>query len=98
MALTGSCYLVTAGPYGPPHVTLAQLVASYHPPAFLAGAVSMNGVAAAVSGAPAGVLAQWTPASGVADALASDSMAVSMGVALTHLTAVWSPELKRTAW
>lgn len=58
----------------------------------------MDGVAVAVPGALAGVLAQWTPAVGVASALTSDGVTVAVWVTRTHLATVWSPELKRTAW
>lgn len=58
----------------------------------------MDGVAGAVPGALAGVLAQRTPAVGVAGALTSDGVTAAVWVALTHLATVWSPELRRTAW
>lgn len=58
----------------------------------------MDGVAAAVPGALAGVLAERTPAVGIARALARGWVAAAMRVAPTCLAAVWSPELRRTAW
>lgn len=58
----------------------------------------MDGVAVAVAGALAGVLAKRTPAVGVAGALTGGGLAAAVREARTHLTAVWSPELRRTAW
>lgn len=46
----------------------------------------------------AGVLAKRTPTVGVAGALTSDGVTAAVWVAGTHLTTVWSPELKRTSW
>lgn len=56
----------------------------------------MDGVAAPVPGTPAGLLAEWAPTEWVAGALASGWMTAPVRIALTYLTAVWTPELKRT--
>lgn len=98
LALTSASQLVAAQTHGAPADTLARFGAGRVPPALLAGAVSVDGVAAAVPGALAGVLAERTPAVGVARALTGDVVAPTVWVAPTRLAAVWSPELKRTAW
>lgn len=96
LALTPAGQLVAAHTRGPRAGALAGFGAGGVPPALVAGAVSM--VTAAVPGAPAGVLAERTPAVGVAGALAGDGVAPAVRVAPTHLAAVRSPELRRTAW
>lgn len=95
-ALTSAGQLLAADTRGPPAGALAGFGAGGVPPALVAGAVSM--VTAAVPRAPAGVLAERTPAVGVAGALAGDGVAPAVRVAPTHLAAVRSPELRRTAW
>ena len=97
-ALTSAGQLVAAQTHGPPADALTRFGAGRVPPALVAGAVSVHGVAAAVPGALAGVLAERTPAVGVARALTGDRVAATMRVAATRLAAVWSPELRRTAW
>lgn len=88
LALAPACQLVTAGAHRAPSDALARLGAGRRPPALIAGAVSVHGVAVAVAGALAGVLAQWAPAVGVAGALASDRMTATVWVALAHLATV----------
>lgn len=97
-ALTPASQLVAARPRGPPADTLTGFGAGGVPPALLAGAIPVDGVAAAVPGALAGVLAERPPAVGVAGAIPCGRVAPTMWVAPTHLAAVWSPELRRTAW
>lgn len=75
---------------------LAPLGAGGRPPALLAAAVAVDGVAAAVPAALAGVLAQRPPAVGVAGALAGERVAAAVRVARARLAAVWSPEVRRT--
>lgn len=75
---------------------LAPLGAGGRPPALLAAAVAVDGVAAAVPAALAGVLAQRPPAVGVAGALAGERVAAAVRMARAHLAAVWSPEVRRT--
>jgi len=96
-ALTPACLLVTVGAVRPPRAQ-AWLGAGRRPPAFLTGAVSVDGVAVAMSGALTGVLAERTPAVGVAGALTSDRMTTAIWVARTHLTTVRSPEFCGTSW
>lgn len=98
LALTSASQLVAAQTHGPPADTLTRFGAGRVPPALVAGAVSVDGVAAAVPGALAGVLAERTPAVGVARALPSGRVTPTMWVAPTRLAAVWSPELRGTAW
>lgn len=98
LALTSAGQLVAAHPHRPPADTLARFGAGGVPPALVAGAVPVDGVAAAVPGALAGVLAEGTPAVGIARALARGRVAPAMWVAPARLAAVWSPELRRTAW
>lgn len=58
----------------------------------------MDRVTVAMPATLAGVLAKRTPTVGVAGALTSDGVTAAVWVAGTHLTTVWSPELKRTSW
>lgn len=97
-ALTPAGQLFTALTHGPGAVALAPLAAGRHPPAVVAGAVPVDGMAAAAPGTLTGELAQRTPAVVVAGALASDGVAAAVRVARTHLAAVRSPELRRTTW
>lgn len=97
-ALTPTGHLVTASAHRPHADTLARPGAGRRPPALIAGAVAMDGVALSVPGTLAGVLAQRTPAVRVAGALTCDRVAAAVGVALTHPATVWGPELRRTAW
>lgn len=97
-ALTPAGQLFAALTHGPGAVALAPLGAGRRPPAVVAGAVPVDGVAAVVPGTLTVELAQRTPAVGVAGALASDGVAAAVRVARTHLAAVWSPELRRTTW
>lgn len=96
LALTSARQLVAAETQGPPADALTGFGAGGVPPALVAGAVSL--VAATVPRAPAGVLAERTPAVGIAGAVPSDGVAPTMRVAPTYLAAVGSPELRRTAW
>lgn len=96
LALTSACQLVAAKTQGPPADTLTGFGAGGVPPALVTGAVSL--VAATVPCAPAGVLAERTPAVGIAGALTGDGVASTMWMAPTYLAAVGSPELRRTAW
>lgn len=98
VALTPTRYLVAAGAHGSAVAALARLGAGWRPPALITGAVPVDGVAVAVPGALAGVLAQRAPAVGVAGALTSGEVTAAVWMALTHLATVWSPELRRTAW
>lgn len=98
VALASASQLVAAQPHGAPADALTGLGAGGVPPALVAGAVSVHGVAAAAPGALAGVAAERTPAVGVAGALTGDRVAPPVWVAPTRLAAVWSPELRRTAW
>ncbi len=87
-ALTAACKLVAAGANGSPAVALTRFGASRRPPALVAGAVSVDGVAVPVSATPASILAQRTPAAGVAGALTCDRVTVAVWVARTHLSTV----------
>lgn len=87
-ALAPACQLVTVGAHGAPGDALARLGTGWRPPALVTGAVSADGVALTVAGTFAGVLAQLTPAIGVAGALASDGVTATMWVALAHLATV----------
>lgn len=96
LALTSARQLVAAETQGPPADALTGFGAGGVPPALVAGAVSL--VAVTVPCAPAGVLAERTPAVGIAGALTGDGVASTMWVAPTYLAAVRSPELRRTSW
>lgn len=77
-ALTPASQLVAARPRGPPADTLTGFGAGGVPPALLAGAIPVDGVAAAVPGALAGVLAERPPAVGVAVAIPCGRVAPTM--------------------
>lgn len=96
LALTSARQLVAAETQGPPTDALTGFGAGGVPPALVAGAIAL--VASTVPSAPAGVLTERTPAVGIAGALTGDRVASTMRVAPTHLAAVRSPELRRTAW
>ena len=98
VALTLTSQLVAAKAQRCSTDTLAWLGAAWRVPALVACAVSVNGVAATVPATLAGILAQRTPAVGVAGALPCDGITAAVWVALTHLATVWCPEIRRTAW
>ena len=58
----------------------------------------MDGVAVAVPGTLAGMLAQRAPAVGVAGTLTGNRVAAAVWVTLTCLAAVRGPEVRWTAW
>ena len=88
VALAAACELVAPGAHRAGADALARLGAGRRPPAFVAGAVPVARVAVAMAGALAGVLAQRTPAVGVAGALTCDGVTSAVGVAPTHLATV----------
>lgn len=87
-AVTLACELITAGAYRSLREALARFEAGGGPPACIAGAIPIYGVAVAVASALAGILAERSPAGRIAGALASFRMTAAVWEAVTRLTTV----------